>query len=123
MTDKNIINALRRNMVETGSLVCTGCGHEHNCGTHGCAVMRAAADRLEELTASQWTNVKDGLPDEGIFVLTIVNGNPQKNITLLDSYQIATYYSDGCWVVEEYPDWETPDVSYWMPLPSQPRGV
>ena len=33
--------------VETGSLNCLGCGHEHNCGIHGCTVLRAAADRLE----------------------------------------------------------------------------
>ena len=47
MTDKEVIAALRRMKVETGSLVCWGCGHEHNCGIRGCAVMRAAAERLE----------------------------------------------------------------------------
>ena len=30
-------------------LRCLGCGHEHNCGIHGCAVMRAAADAMENL--------------------------------------------------------------------------
>ncbi|MCI2161182.1 MAG: hypothetical protein LKK39_04600 [Oscillospiraceae bacterium] len=47
-----IIKALRRNMVDTGSLVCLGCGHEHNCSTHGCAIMREAADALEKLSAA-----------------------------------------------------------------------
>lgn len=45
-----IIKALRRNMVETGSLICVGCGREHNCSTHGCAIMKEAADALEELS-------------------------------------------------------------------------
>ncbi len=44
-----IIKALKRNMVETGSLICIGCGREHNCSTHGCAIMREAADALELL--------------------------------------------------------------------------
>ena len=40
---------LRFKKVETGSLLCLGCGHENNCGIHGCAVMRAAADAMENL--------------------------------------------------------------------------
>ena len=39
--------ALRRLRVETGSLVCFGCGHEHNCSTHGCAILRNAVEHLE----------------------------------------------------------------------------
>lgn len=27
---------------------CYGCGHEHNCGVHGCAIDREAADRNEK---------------------------------------------------------------------------
>lgn len=46
MTDQELIQALNRLKVETGSLACLGCGHEHNCGVHGCAVIREAADRL-----------------------------------------------------------------------------
>lgn len=46
MRDHELINTLRRLKVETGSLACMGCGHEHNCGVHGCAIMREAADRI-----------------------------------------------------------------------------
>lgn len=53
MRDSELIAALRRMKVETGSLACLGCGHEHSCGIHGCAVMRAAADRLEDLTQAE----------------------------------------------------------------------
>ena len=49
MTNEEIVKWLRSKKVETGSLLCLGCGHEHNCGVHGCAVMRAAADAMENL--------------------------------------------------------------------------
>ena len=44
MKIEEISQALHRLKVETGSLACLGCGHEHNCSTHGCAIIRAAAD-------------------------------------------------------------------------------
>ena len=49
MKDDDLIQALKRIKVQTGGLICLGCGHEHNCGVHGCAVIREAAQRLEEL--------------------------------------------------------------------------
>lgn len=49
MRDQELVNALRRLKVETGSLACLGCGHEHNCGVSGCAVMREAADRISNM--------------------------------------------------------------------------
>lgn len=51
MTDMDLARILRRLSVETGSLVCLGCEHEHACSIHGCAIMRTAADRIEQLTA------------------------------------------------------------------------
>ena len=53
MRDQELVSAIRRLKVETGSLACMGCGHEHNCGVSGCAVMREAADRI----ANQSTNI------------------------------------------------------------------
>lgn len=47
--DEALIRALRRLMVETGSLVCVGCGYEHSCSTHGCAIIRHALERLKSL--------------------------------------------------------------------------
>nr|DAW08212.1 MAG TPA: hypothetical protein [Caudoviricetes sp.] len=47
MKTDELIEALRRLKVQTGSLACLGCGHEHNCGVHGCAIMREAADKLQ----------------------------------------------------------------------------
>ena len=45
MKTDELIEALGQLKVQTGSLVCLGCGHEHNCGVHGCAIMREAAVR------------------------------------------------------------------------------
>ena len=53
MRDTDLVNAIRRLKVETGSLACMGCGHEHNCGVSGCAIMREAADRI----ANQSTHI------------------------------------------------------------------
>lgn len=51
MSDRELIAALRRLKVETGSLVCVGCGYEHNCGIHGCAILRKTIAWLEETLA------------------------------------------------------------------------
>lgn len=49
---------LRRMSVETGSLVCLGCGREHNCGILGCALLRQAVETIEKQAT-----VIDHLPD------------------------------------------------------------
>ena len=49
MKTQEIIKTLRRMAVNTGTLNCLGCGYEHNCGVHGCRVLREAADRLEQM--------------------------------------------------------------------------
>ena len=42
------IKALRGLKVHTGSLQCMGCGYEHNCGVHGCAIIRQALQEAEQ---------------------------------------------------------------------------
>lgn len=51
MTINELIKALQRLKVETESIACLGCGHEHNCGIHGCAIIREAAERLDGFNA------------------------------------------------------------------------
>ena len=46
--NKELTTQLRRMSVETGSLVCLGCGYEHNCGIHGCALLRQAVETIEK---------------------------------------------------------------------------
>lgn len=47
MKTDELIKSLQSLKVQTGSLACLGCGHEHNCGTGGCAIIREAADKLQ----------------------------------------------------------------------------
>lgn len=49
MTKKELIDQLRQMSVETGSLVCLGCGYEHNCGINGCDILKEAADAITDL--------------------------------------------------------------------------
>lgn len=49
MKMNELIKALNHMKVQTGSLMCLGCGYEHSCGLHGCAIIREAADKIEKL--------------------------------------------------------------------------
>lgn len=136
MRDQELVNAIRRLKVETGSLACMGCGHEHNCGVSGCAVMREAADRIanqsthvaalqheiEKLRGQvpRWIPVTERLPDHDELVLVIASGKPKENITLDGAIELATLYSDG-WCLETWPEWTGANVTYWMPLPEPPE--
>ena len=46
MPYEELIQALNRLKVQTGSLACLGCGYEHNCSAKGCRILREAAERL-----------------------------------------------------------------------------
>ncbi len=46
MMPEAILEALQHLQVETGSLACLGCGMEHSCGVHGCAILREAVKLL-----------------------------------------------------------------------------
>lgn len=43
---KELSRRMREMAVNTGALNCLGCGYEHSCGVHGCAVLKRAADLL-----------------------------------------------------------------------------
>ena len=49
LNQKDLIIALKRMKVETGSLVCLGCAYEHNCGVHGCRILRETVSMLEDV--------------------------------------------------------------------------
>ena len=53
MSRDELLQALRRLAPETGSLACLGCGHEHRCSTHGCAIIQAAAALIEALSSGE----------------------------------------------------------------------
>lgn len=134
INNKNLIEALRRLTVQTGSIACLGCGYEHNCDINGCAIVRAAVDvaivraareRLEE--PSPWISVNDRLPkddmrvEDGDRVLVIVSGRPKKHVRCVNACEIAEYYYEDGWYFDAYPDWKNPQVTYWMPFPEPPE--
>lgn len=45
----DILEKLKKLRVNTSSFACFGCGCEHNCSTHGCAILREAAAEIEKL--------------------------------------------------------------------------
>ena len=65
MRDEDPLAALRRLKVQTGSLACLGCGREHNCGIHGCAILREAIAFVEKKLAE----------DRGRSVMAYRDGN------------------------------------------------
>lgn len=148
MDYQKTMQALKRLRVETGSLACLGCGYEHSCSTHGCAILRNAVGHMEAALANydylsaltkqqsediqaleracaltppnEWVSVEDAMPPEHEPVLCIVDGKPKPNITLEDAYQIGSWNKADGWIIDEYLDWEDADVSWWMPLPAPP---
>lgn len=51
MRDEDLLAALRRLKVQTGSLACLGCGRERTCGMPGCAILREAIAFVEKKLA------------------------------------------------------------------------
>ena len=64
---------MKRLRVQPGSLACMGCGRNHDCGVHGCAIMHQAAELIERLEKekadSQWIPVTERLPENDSRVL------------------------------------------------------
>lgn len=74
----------------------------------------------------EWVSVEERLPEDekdGETVLVIVFGKPHENITLHGAIMTAGYFRDEGWILNEYPEWEGPEVTHWMPLPSPPAEL
>ena len=133
MRDQELVSAIRRLKVETGSLACMGCGHEHNCGVSGCAVMREAADRIanqsthiaalqqeiEKLRRQvpQWIPVDERLPevwrnDETAELVNYMIYSPDFGV------DIGNYHAKAKkWLCMALPC----TVTHWAPLPEPPE--
>lgn len=130
MTTNGLLEALARLRVETGSLACLGCGREHNCSTHGCAILRAAADLIERLTAEnakaeaerdalrekqRWIPVTERLPERDVQVLGWYKDNP------FSQYRPEVVAWNGNGWVFVYAHRYVTNVTHWMPLPKAPE--
>ena len=121
---EDLVAMLRHVSVETGSLACLGCGHEHNCGTRGCALIREAADRLDASRAptltqtNEWVSVEERLPTDEHPVLVFVGYAD----TMTGFITTSSYF---CF--DENPHWQWDGLVqdeqrtlFWMPLPAPP---
>lgn len=129
MRDQELVNAIRRLKVETGSLACMGCGHEHNFGVSGCAVMREAADRIvnqsthiaalqqeiEKLRGQlpRWIPVTERLPEDRSDVLVVAYWHERWGV-----YMGWCAPERAAWSVHiGIGDRSDIAVTHWMPLP------
>ena len=87
----------------------------------------ACWEKLERLEAGDgWSRPEKGeLPPDAGTVIAIVSGSPADGITLMGSYQTASYFANNPadWVIDEWPDWENPTVHCWQPAPEAPEEV
>lgn len=123
MKNEEILTALRRLKVETGSLACMGCGREHDCGVHGCRIMREAAELIEKLTdrcaryaeeiavlqeRTRWIPVTERLPDQCVDVL----------VRYRDKHILMGTARCDDWLDE---DLEDGVITHWMRMPKGPE--
>ena len=135
MKNEEIVRALRRLKVETGSLVCMGCGREHDCGILGCRIVREAAELIEKLTdrcaryaeeiavaqeRQRWIPVTERLPEttDGDYVLACVTWK-DTHIDYQNAGVMAFVSEEG--LVDVEMDCVLDGVTHWMPLPEGPE--
>ena len=134
MDYQKTMQALKRLRVETGSLACLGCGYEHSCSTHGCAILRNAVGHMEAALANydylsaltkqqsediqaleracaltppnEWVSIKERLP--GAWKEVLIFSEPYVDVGYLletgDFYSIRGFNN----------------ITHWMPLPAAP---
>ena len=112
MTRTELLAALNRLKMETGSLACLGCGHEHNCSTAGCAIIRAAAEELETF---RW-HPSFPPPSDGRNVF-VCRGRPDFMTVCVGHYnhENEMWYEDRNWFATLLPD-----PLFWQEIPALP---
>lgn len=121
MTKEEIVKSLRA----CGEMDCSPCKYRRSkepfCVD---ALIRDATNLIETQAAEigllkakvpRWIPVTERLPESDGDVLLIVNGKVD-NVTLIDAYELGSFSKSEGWILEMWPEWEDPKVTYWMPL-------
>lgn len=114
MKTEELIRELQKLKMQTGSLACLGCGHEHGCSVHGCAIIRAAAKEIEILREKvpKWIPVTEKIPPDQEEVLVLTRSkNGVRNV------------DKGYWAIDHFIHRGRSEVTHWMPLPGLPEEV
>lgn len=99
MDYQSTMRALKGLMVETGSLACLGCGYEHSCSTHGCAILRNAVEHMEAALANYDHLTKLTKEQaEAIKGYELALSQPSNEPLTLDELR-GMSYTDWVWVV------------------------
>lgn len=96
MTCTELIKSLQRLKVETESIACLGCGHEHNCGIRGCAIIREAVERISSIQSAfsdgpyGFSHLLELLRAEKDGRVVVLPNKPSSTITNADRIRNAT---------------------------------
>ena len=135
MEHQKLLAALKQLKVQTGSLACMGCGYEHDCGIHGCAIIREAVAYIGNLETTHRTEMCEAGYD------CTELGKVRKALQAAESKLDAAKRYDWISVKDKMPErsksviWAFKDgtigiwpswvivggVTHWMPLPELPE--
>ena len=90
------------------------------CVCYGWPCAAAVIEDYLRMPASGWRDTRKNLPPDSETVLAVVSGK-WRNLEFVDAYELACYYADEGWVLESWPEWDNPTVTYWQPLPDTPE--
>lgn len=114
---EELITILRQRAEQIKDMNCLGCGHEHGCSVHGCAILRALAEKLER---ERWISVEERMPEEeGVYLCRYTFANSDGSLSNLRSMGCIRYHhAESRWQHASL----RLRVTHWRELPEPPEG-
>ena len=135
MEHQKLLAALKQLKVQTGSLACMGCGYEHDCGIHGCAIIREAVAYIVNLETTHRTEMCEAGYDctelgkvrkalqaaeskldaaKRYDWISVKDKRPERSKSVIWAFKDGTIGIWPSWVI-------VGGVTHWMPLPELPE--